>query len=666
MPTANRLIHEHSPYLLQHAYNPVEWYPWGDEALEKAKLENKPILLSIGYAACHWCHVMAHESFENEETAALMNQLFINIKVDKEERPDLDKIYQTAHYYLSQQSGGWPLTIFLTSDLTPFFSGTYFPPEDRYQLPGFRKVLNVIAMLYKNQPHDLKKQGLELKRILQQEAKSSSDSLNETPLKLALNTLAQNFDSKHGGFGSAPKFPQASKLEFLLSYQSPLALSSLKKMAKGGLYDQLGAGFYRYSVDNQWMIPHFEKMLYDNGQLLTLYSLAAPEYPTNFFKTIIRDTADWAIREMQSEDGGFYSSLDADSEGEEGKFYRWDRKEIQSLLTPEEYAVASLMFGLTKTPNFEGFWHLYLNQSSQSIAKALSISIQSTHNLLRSARTKLFQARSTRIPPFRDDKILTSWNALMIKGMLLAARELKEDKYLDAAHKALSFIQSNLWNGQQLKACFKDGEAYLSAYLDDYAFLLDSLLASLQVSWNSEHLLFAIEIAEAALSQFADKNAGGFFFTAENHEELLFRPKPMMDDAIPSGNGILSRAILLLGYLLGENRYIEAAEKTLKTAWPSLCRYPAEHGSLLLALKEYLNPPKLIIIRGEESKIKLWQEVALTRPEHHCFAIAAHSLNLPQALATKYSQGDCCAYICQAENCLDVVTDLEQFRKLLA
>ncbi|KTD11317.1 thioredoxin domain-containing protein [Legionella jamestowniensis] len=664
--SANHLLQEPSPYLQQHAYNPVEWYPWGEKAIKKAQRENKPILLSIGYAACHWCHVMAHESFEDQETATLMNQLFVNIKVDKEERPDLDKIYQTSHYYLSQQSGGWPLTIFLTPDLIPFFSGTYFPPIERYQMPSFKTVLKVIANLYHTQQEDIKKQSMELKRILQQQNKTFSLSLNNHPLRFALEQLEQNYDRQYGGFGDAPKFPQASKLEFLLRNNAAFVLPTLKNIVSGGIYDQLDGGFYRYAVDRKWRIPHFEKMLYDNGQLLSIYSFAIKTYDDPTFKAIVKKTADWVIMAMQAPEGGYYASLDADSDGEEGKFYRWDKKEVQSLLTQDEYAVISLHYGLNNAPNFENHWHFYVNESPQAISKLLKIPLSKVNALIDSATNKLLLARNKRVHPFRDEKVLVSWNALMIKGMLLAGHCLNEEKYIISAQKTLHFIQTTLWNNRQLFASYKNGKAYLSAYLDDYAFLLDALLTSLEIAWNTEHLLFAIELAETVLTDFPDEIAGGFFFTAEQHEKLLYRPKTMTDDAIPAGNGILVRALLTLGHLLGEKRYINAAEQTLKAAWNLLIRYPAEHCSLLLGLNDYLNPPEIIVIRGKNEAIKTWQGI-VQDIHNHTYAIPKNAGKLPEGLALKEVKGECCAYVCCGQQCTEVIQDittLKQFTNL--
>ncbi|KTD33723.1 hypothetical protein Lnau_2200 [Legionella nautarum] len=665
MAQSNHLINEPSPYLQQHAHNPVDWYPWGKDALAKAEQENKPILLSIGYAACHWCHVMAHESFEDEETAALMNKLFVNIKVDKEERPDLDKIYQTAHYFLSQQSGGWPLTIFLSPDLTPFFSGTYFPREEHHQLPSFKRILRLIAELYQNKAPEIKEQNQELRKILQQQQQAFPEAvLNEKPLYLALTQLQQNYDENYGGFGTAPKFPQASKLEYLLRNKLPMALATLMHMAKGGIYDQLAGGFYRYSVDQQWNIPHFEKMLYDNGQLLTLYVLAGQQFQEPYFYEIAQETALWILEQLQASEGGYFSSFDADSEGEEGKFYRWTPKEVRDLLTPEEYELIRLYFALDQNPNFENHWHFYVARSLKETAQLLKLNPTVAKSSLLTAKKKLLNARNQRRPPFRDEKILTSWNGLTIKGLLLAGAVLKEERFTVSAQKALQFIQEKLWKKDYLLASYKDSKAYLSAYLDDYAFLLDALLTSLQLSWDSKQLQFAIAIAERILASFEDEHSGGFFFTPENHESLLYRPKTMMDDAIPAGNAVIVRTFLILGHLLGEPRYLVAAEKTLQAAWPFLMQYPAEHCSLLLGLKEYLNPSQIIVLRGDKKEINSWQAETQTL-NNYVFAIPADASNLPKSLALKKAKGKSCAYVCQGLHCEAVVIEKKQLKSLI-
>lgn len=655
----NHLIHETSPYLLQHAYNPVDWYPWGDEAFAKANHENKPILLSIGYAACHWCHVMAHESFENNDIAELMNRLFINIKVDREERPDLDKIYQSTHYLLTQRGGGWPLTVFLTpEDQTPFFSGTYFPPQAKYQLPAFKDVLIGIANLYQQRHDDIRQQNAELKRILNPLPPHIADvRLNDQPITHALQSLQRSFDSTQGGFGGAPKFPQAPRLDFLLAFNPVLTHTTLLHMAAGGIYDQLEGGFYRYAVDAEWKIPHFEKMLYDNGQLLSLYAHDYQLSQEPRFAIILQETADWVTQRMQAPEGGYYSSIDADSEGHEGKYYVWNKDEIKHLLTPVEFNWIEHYFGLNLPPNFENQWHFNVAQSLEMLAKELQISSDEAREILKNAKHKLLIKRNARIPPHQDKKILTAWNALMIKGMLDAGSALNEQHYIDSAQQALSFIRQHLWTGNKLLATYKTEQAPIYGYLDDYAFLIDALITALQIAWNNEQLAFAIELTESLLTYFYDQQTGGFYFTANDHEELLYRPKSMMDEALPSGNGIAARALLVLGHLLGETRYLDAAEKTLHAGWPLLTQYPSEHCSLLAALNDYLFPPQMIVLRGKATELKLWQN-ACKHTSSLVFAIPDHITNLPGLLATQSAHNQTSAYVCQGTQCLEVIHDL--------
>ncbi len=582
MVKQNHLIHQSSPYLLQHASNPVDWYPWGPEAIAKARAENKPILLSIGYAACHWCHVMAHESFEDEATADLMNSLFVNIKIDREERPDLDKIYQTTHYLLTQRSGGWPLTVFLTADdLTPFFSGTYFPLGRRQQMPAFKEVLQKIAGLFRDRQDDIQKQNQSLRDVVQRPSKITDEQFqfNDEPLINALTAIEDIFDCKNGGFGDTPKFPQCTILEFLLTEKSPMVLTTLFKMAEGGIYDQLRGGFFRYSVDALWDIPHFEKMLYDNALLISLYATAAPLFDEPYFAEIARDTANWVLDEMQAPSGGYYATLDADSEDHEGKFYVWDIQEIDKLLLREEFQITKIYYGLDDAPNFEGMWHLH-------IAEAL----QNAHEkaVLVSAKHKLLAARQRRIKPYRDEKILTAWNALMIKSLLIAGDQLHEPTFIKSAKKALGVLFEHCWSNQRLFACYKDGAASLPAYLDDYAFLLDASLVAYRILSDQKYLKFAKELADTLLTHFYDPTAGGFYFTADDHEKLLYRPKTLMDESLPSGNGVAVQALIELGALTKESRYLAAAEQTLKLCWPVLSQYPAEHCALLSGLKRYL------------------------------------------------------------------------------
>lgn len=663
----NHLIETTSPYLRQHAHNPVNWYPWGEEALALARNANKPILLSIGYAACHWCHVMAHESFEDEQTANLMNELFINIKVDREERPDLDKVYQTAHYMLTKQNGGWPLTVFLTPDLIPFYSGTYFPREARYHLPAFKDVLTTIAAIYNDRPEDVNKQNAELLGILRNISHPTEQRpLDISPWNQAFIELKNSYDTQNGGFNGAPKFPQPAKLAFLLKQKSFMAIDTLQHMAEGGIYDQLGGGFFRYAVDARWRIPHFEKMLYDNAQLLYVLSKAASVFENkSFLNDIIRATADWVIGTMRSADGGFYSSIDADSEGSEGKYYTWDKAEIAALLTPEELAVAQVYFGLNEEPpNFEGHWHFHVKNSADKVAETLNLTLSETNEYLNSAKSKLLKAREQRTAPGIDKKQLTAWNSLTIKGLIAAGEVLNEPRYVNSAQSAFTFIQEKLWRNQRLLASYMEGKAELPAYLDDYVFLIDALLLSLQSHWQTKQLLFAIQLTDLLLEYFYDNNAGAFFFTASDHEKLLYRPKTMLDEAIPAGNGVAVRVLTTLGFLLGNSDYLSAAEKTLQAAFPYLEKFPAEHCTLLLGLKEFLEPLPIVVIRGPADDMKQWLQSS--RNNVLMFAIPADEQALPQILAEKKPLPDkTCAYICEGMKCLNVIDNLRDFQSLM-
>jgi Highly conserved protein containing a thioredoxin domain len=650
----NHLIGATSPYLLQHAHNPVNWYPWSPEALEKARQEDKPILLSIGYSACHWCHVMAHESFEDSETAKVMDKLFVNIKVDREERPDLDKIYQMAHQLLTRRAGGWPLTLFLSpEDHSPFFAGTYFPREARHGLPSFTDVMHRVAAFYREHRHEIKQQNRSLLTVLkqlEQYGHETSGDLDRAPLDLAVQELKQSFDTRYGGFGPAPKFPHPTSIQRLLrnwaaslhtAYPDETALHmamfTLRRMALGGIYDHLGGGFARYSVDEQWMIPHFEKMLYDNGPLLAVYADAAHAVGDPLFLRVVEETAAWVMREMQSVEGGYFSSLDADSEGKEGMFYVWDRAQVRALLNDAEYQLFAQRFGFDREPNFEGHWHLHAYEDTQALAKARGLSLEQVEQLLNSARRKLFAVREHRLRPGRDEKILTSWNGLMIQGMAHAGRVLGRPELRASAQRALQFIREHLWQNGRLYATYKDGRAHLAAYLDDYAFLIEGILELLQARWESADLAFALELAEVLLNHFEDRERGGFFFTADDHETLIHRPKPLMDDATPSGNGIAAHVLGRLGHLLGETRYLKAAERTLKAAWPALQQSPHAYNTLLLALEEYLYPPQILILRGKPKAMAAWQRRSNERyaPHRITLAIPSEADNLPASLEAR-------------------------------
>ncbi len=682
----NALANETSPYLLQHADNPVDWYPWNDTALERARTEGKPILLSIGYSACHWCHVMAHESFEDEDTAAIMNEHFINIKVDREERPDLDRIYQIAQQMLTQRNGGWPLTMFLThDDHLPFFGGTYFPRESRYGLPGFQEVLKRIAGFYESEQDAIRRQNDSLQQALasmQQTTPAGRDSLNPQPLTLAVSQLGENYDRQHGGFGSAPKFPHPTHMECLLRYahmqdddqSREMALQTLRKMADGGIYDHLGGGFCRYSVDQEWTIPHFEKMLYDNGPLLALYAQAWQITGEARFKRVAEETAGWVLREMQSSAGGFYSSLDADSEGEEGKYYIWTPGEIEAALQDQQQGellsrIVMQHYGLDQPPNFEAHWHLRITKPLADIAAELGESEDAVRDLLDTARQKLFAVREQRVRPGRDDKLLTSWNALMIRGLAIAGRILQRDDWLQAASRALNCIREYLWVDGRLLATYKDGHAHLNAYLDDYAFLIDAIEALLEARWRRGDLDFAIELTEVLLAHYSDAN-GGFFFTADDHEQLIQRSKPLTDDSLPNGNGIAAYALQRLGHLLGEPRYLDAATGTLQTAWSGIERMPFAHGALLLALEENLYPPQMVIIRADDDDAAAqWQAIAQSdyQPRRLVMAIPAGETGLPGPLgAMTANNGGPTAYVCTGPACSAPLGTLAELERTLS
>jgi len=678
----NRLIDQTSPYLLQHAHNPVKWYSWGEEALSEARSRDKPILLSIGYSACHWCHVMAHESFEDDDTADVMNQYFVNIKVDREERPDLDKIYQFAHQVLMRRGGGWPLTVILTPDKhIPFFAGTYFPKEPRHNMPTFKHVLNSVSEFYREQRGEVEIQNASFLDLLQKidAAESNSDEvkLNATLLDQSRQQLQKNYDELYGGFGDAPKFPHPTNIDRLFRHWSAtqhsdatdkvaldMALTTLKSMALGGIYDQLGGGFYRYSVDAEWMIPHFEKMLYDNGPLLCLYIDAWRISGDKLFQQVAIETGDWVLREMQSPDGGFYSSLDADSEGKEGRFYAWQVDEVRSLLDEKTYNCFAARFGLDKIPNFEQDWHLHVYEAVDNLARKFSMQPAAFTEIINDARQQLFREREDRVRPDRDEKILTAWNALMIKGLALTGRHVQRNDFIDAASDAVYFIQEKMFINNRLRVSFKDGETKYNAYLDDYAFLLDAILEVLQSRWDCRLLQFAQTLADILLNEFQDQQRGGFYFTANDHEQLIQRPKPYADEAIPAGNGIAAHALLRLGYLLAESKYIRAAERTIHAAWSSIAEAPSLYNALLLALEELLMPTQIVVIRATAEKLNEWQHVCQKNyaPRRMVLAIENNVTGLPEALDIHKSASDPIAYICNGQHCETPIKDLEQLK----
>ena len=655
----NRLAQETSPYLQQHAANPVDWYPWGAEALERAKHENKPILLSIGYSACHWCHVMAHESFEDPAVAAVMNRLFVNVKVDREERPDLDQIYQTAHQMLAQRTGGWPLTMFLTPEGAPFFGGTYFPKRARYGMPAFPDLCERIAGIWREQRAAIEAQNEQVlqafARTLPQGAAATAELSGEV-VRAMLDNLRANFDAQLGGFGTAPKFPHPADLELSLREgEKDIALVTLERMCEGGIYDQLGGGFCRYSVDAQWRIPHFEKMLYDNGPLLGLLADAWLVTKVPIYARCAGETSGWLMREMQSPEGGYYSSLDADSEHQEGKFYVWNPDDVRALLTPEEYDAFAPRFGLDGPANFEGHhWHLRVARPLRPGSEAL----------IDAARAKLFAAREQRVRPGRDEKVLVSWNALAIRGMAHAGRVFGRPEWIASARRALEFIRSRMWKDRRLLATYKDGRAHLNAYLDDYAFLIAALLELMQAEFSARDLTFASELADTLLAEFEDPEAGGFFFTGRSHERLYHRPKPAHDQATPSGNAVAAWGLARLCALTGEARYARAAERSVALFYPQMRDHPGGFAAMAIALSEQLSPPSLLVLRGRGAELKRWQEELAGEylPEGMVVAVAEGASPLPAALDKPTRPEPVNGWLCRGVTCLSPISDLIQLK----
>ncbi len=664
----NRLIHETSPYLRQHAHNPVDWHPWGEEAFRLASELGRPVHLSIGYAACHWCHVLAAESFEDERTAALLNERFVNIKVDREERPDIDRVYQIAQQMLTRGPGGWPLTMFLTPERQPFFGGTYFPPEPRHGLPGLCELLRRVARYYEDHHEELAAQGealVEALRSIDPPPPQPDLALDAEPLERARAGLEASFDAHNGGFGGAPKFPHPGSIERLLRHwrasvhRDPPDLKSLymasltlTRMAEGGIHDALGGGFCRYSVDELWRIPHFEKMLYDNAWLLAVYADAYLASGDELYAHVARDTAEWMRHEMQSGEGGFYSSLDADSAGHEGSFYVWDLDEVRRTLGTDEYAAFAPRYGLDRPANFEGRWHLYVTGEPEALAAGLGLSAPRVAELLESAREKLLAVRSGRERPMRDEKILTAWNGLAIAGMARAARALECAGLEESATRALEFARRALWRDGRLSATYSEGRARLNAYLDDYVFLADGVLELQQLRLRPAELAFACELMEVVLRHFAAPD-GGFYFTSDDHEPLLHRLKTYADEALPAGNAVAARVLLRLGYLLGESRYLQAAEEVVRSGWAPLAHHPQAHATLLNALEELLDPPQIVILRGDPSSIESWRRdlARLYAPRRMVLAAAADAPDLPTAIATKPARGAATAYLCRGNVC---------------
>jgi uncharacterized protein YyaL (SSP411 family) len=677
----NRLIHETSPYLLQHAHNPVDWYAWGDEAFQQARSENKPILLSIGYSACHWCHVMERESFENEQIAGLMNDLFVNIKVDREERPDLDEIYMNAVQMMTGR-GGWPMTMFLTPEGKPFYGGTYFPPEDRYNVPGFPKILRGVANAYHKQPQDVENSVNQILARLETMSRSAESArpIESDIVIRAAEQLMQAHDSQHGGFGQAPKFPNAGVYElFLRAYQGSknqrfldVITFTLTKMADGGIYDHLGGGFHRYSVDEKWLVPHFEKMLYDNAQLVRIYVKAYQVTREPQFKEVVEETVNYILREMLQPDGGFYSTQDADSEGVEGKFFVWSPQEVSNILGTEAAEIFCRVYDVTEAGNFEHENILHPILTPEQASKYFNRNLDDIVSLLAGAKQKLFAHREKRIKPFRDEKLITAWNGLMLSGLADAIKITGNPDYRNAAMRTVEFIFSRMFREGRLLHTYKDGVAKILGYLDDYAFLAVGLLDLFEATFNRSLLAKATELANIMLVEFWDDNDGAFFYTGKSHEQLISRVKPAFDGSIPSGNSLAAQLLLRLYHYTNHEDYFKKAETILRSYRDAMAAQPFGLAHMLSALDFYLAKPKEVVIVGEPqdpAALALLKGVNSTYLPNSTLQLVLPDERLDQIapLLEGKSQmdGKATAYVCHNFTCSAPVTRWEDLKPLL-
>jgi uncharacterized protein YyaL (SSP411 family) len=607
--TTNHLANETSPYLLQHANNPVDWFAWDDVALKKARDENKPIFLSIGYSACHWCHVMAHESFENDDVAEFMNNNFVNIKVDREERPDIDDIYQKV-CQLATGQGGWPLSIFLTPDQKPFYVGTYFPVLDSYGRPGFGSILRQLSQAWKEKPRDIEKTANNFLDALQKtETVKTPTKLERLLLDEAAMNLFQMGDFSYGGFGSAPKFPNAANVSFLFRYAkisglskfNEFALKTLNKMAKGGIFDQIGGGFHRYSTDAKWLVPHFEKMLYDNALIPVNYAEAYQITKDPFYLDVLKKTLDFVIREMTSSQGGFFSAFDADSEGEEGKFYVWSKSEIKTILG-DDAELFCLYYDVTDGGNWEGKNILCNNINISTVAFNFGLTDDKVKDIIASCSQKLLDVRSNRILPGLDDKILTSWNALMITAFAKGYRVTGDLKYLNAAKNGISFIEKNLFVDGKLLRTFKNGTSKINGYLEDYSYFANALLDVFEIYPDSKYLELASQLGSYLIDHFWDDTNNSFFMTSDSHEPLIIRPKSNYDLSLPSGNSVSCFVMLRLFHLSQEQKFLEITTKIMESQAQMAAENPFGFGFLLNTIYTYLEKPLEITILNDSNK----------------------------------------------------------------
>jgi uncharacterized protein YyaL (SSP411 family) len=676
----NRLAGETSPYLLQHAHNPVDWYPWGPEALERARAEDKPIFLSIGYSACHWCHVMERESFEDETTAALMNEHFVSIKVDREERPDLDAIYMDAVQALTGQ-GGWPMSVFLLPDGQPFYGGTYYPPEPRYGMPSFRQLLLGIAEAYRARREQVRGQAGRLTAVLRRTAEigAPGSEIGTDLLDEALGRLGQHFDEQEGGFGSQPKFPQPMTLDFaMLEYKRTgdldalyVAELTLEKMAQGGIYDQLGGGFHRYSVDNRWLVPHFEKMLYDNAQLLRAYLHAWQITRRPLFRRVVDETTDYVLREMTAPQGGFYSTQDADSEGHEGLFFTWTQEEIEEALDSHSAAIFEAHYGVSQGGNFEGRNILHVSRTVEDVAERFRTTPAEVEAALALARSVLFERREGRVKPGRDEKILAEWNGLMIHALAECGAALGRADALDAAVNGARFVLDHMSQPDgRLFRSYKDGQARLNAYVEDYAAFIRALIALYETTFDLTWLAQASRLTQVMLEQFHDPENGGFFQTGRDHEELVARRKEFIDNAIPAGNSLAAESLARLAVLVGNEEYRREALRACLLMQAALPQQPTAFGRLLGVVEMLLTPSQEVAIVGDPADaatMALLAEVRARYLPHTVLALKGPGEEsvLPLMEGRELVRGLPAAYVCENYACRLPVTEPEELAKLL-
>jgi uncharacterized protein len=676
----NRLIDETSPYLLQHAHNPVDWYPWGPEALDKARQENKPIFLSIGYSACHWCHVMAHESFEDEETAKLMNQWFINIKVDREERPDVDAVYMKALVELTGH-GGWPLSIFLTPDQEPFYAGTYFPPSKKYNRPGFSEILQQVHEQYTGKKDEIQSRVKTIMgKLNQSPSEKNSGELPATDLiDQAFQMLESRHDPEHGGFGQGMKFPEPMVYTLLLRHwqrtgsQEAMEIldKSLTCMAEGGIYDHLAGGFHRYSTDKEWIVPHFEKMLYDNGLLAKLFVEMFQATKQDIYKDTAVGTLDYILREMTSDEGPFFASMDADTAGGEGEYYVWELKEVLNLLGPEHAKLFARAYGITPSGKFEKKNVLHIKESMEKVSEGEGRAIFEVQHILKKGKQTLWEARDKREKPATDEKIITAWNGLMITAFSKAASVFGEQKYCEAARRSAQFIWDHQWSEKGLLRIYKDGQSKISGCLDDYAYFLEALLALYEASFEYGWIEKAGRVADKMIAEFWDETDGGFFMTGNSQDQLIARLKNPADEAVPSANAIAAHSLVQLEHLTGQKEYRQKVEDMLKAFQPRMERSPAAHTGLLAALDYYLASPTEVVFAGPKDdkafqemratvqedfrphKVLLWNENEKTKNE------------LPLTEGRSAVGGKATVYLCQKQTCHPPVHSGQALRNLL-